>query len=255
MSKANLFAAYAAALKVVNPSAKSVKSASVEYTMTEYAASERGKAMLAKETAEMQLLAKLGLGSVLTSADISVAPDENDHIKDLWSVDFNTLSGTTNSEGNKIFERRVASALQCKHSNVSFWGVPARPVSERDSKFPQPKVFYSTAVAFTSSSTTVMSYASAAACELFEDATAPVMELYRQAGSAISKENTIATYQACDALIQDACLKNASSLKINKDMSYNAEASKKQFRLVMVNRIDTTENNVKKLDLTSKAAF
>ena len=255
MNKSNLFAAYAAALKNVNPSVKSEKSASVEYTMAEYAASERGKAMLAKETAEMQYLATLGLGSVLTSADITVAPDENDHIKDLWTADFKTLSEAVDNDGAKIFERRVVSALQCKHSNVSFWGVPARSVAGREGKFPQPKVFYSTAVAFTCGNNTVLSFASAEACELFEDATAPIMALYKQKGAEITAADTVATYQACDELIKDACLKNAGSLKINKDMSYNVEANKKQFRLVVVNRIDTTENNVMKLNLNSKTAF
>lgn len=257
MNNSALFAAYNAALKGINPSVNAVKPASVDYTMAEYAASERGKAMLAKETVEMQFLATLGVGTVRTSADITVAPTKDDHTKDLWSVDFNTLSAQTYSNGKKVFERKVVSALQCKHSNVAFWGVPARPADKRGDtdKFPQPKVFYSTAVAFTSSKGTILSFASATACELFEDAVSPVMETYRSLGAGVNTQNTLLTYSTCEKCIAEVCMQAATTLKINKDLSYNVEASKKQFRLVVVNRIDTTENNVAKLNLASKTAF
>lgn len=257
MYNSNLFAAYTAALKGVNPVVKSEKSASVEYTMAEYAASERGKAMLAKETTEMQFIASLGIGSVCTSADITVAPTADDHTKDLWSVDFNTLSAATDSNGKKVFARKVVSALQCKHNNVAFWGVPARPADKRadTDKFPQPKVFYSTVVAFTSSQGTILSFASAQACEMFEDATFPIMKVYKEKGIGVTAQDTLITYKACDGCIVATCLQAAPTLKINKDLSYNVDANKKQFRLVVVNRIDTTENNVQKLNLTSKTAF
>lgn len=257
MNNSALFATYYAALKGINSSVNAVKSASVDYTMAEYAASERGKAMLAKETAEMQFLASLGVGTVRTSADITVAPTEADHTKDLWSVDFDTLSAKTYSNGKKVFERKVVSALQCKHRNVAFWGVPARPADKREDtdKFPQPKVFYSTAVAFTSSKCTILSFASATACELFEDAVSPVMKAYRAQGTDVNTQKTLMTYSICEERIAAVCLQAAATLKINKDLSYNVEAGKKQFRLVVVNRIDTTENNVAKLDLSSKTAF
>lgn len=257
MNRLNSLAAYYAALKGINPSVNAVKPASVDYTMAEYAASERGKAILAKETVEMQFLATLGVGTVRTSADITVAPTKDDHTKDLWSVDFDTLSAQTYSNGRKVFERKVVSALQCKHSNVAFWGVPARPADKRGDtdKFPQPKVFYSTAVAFTSSKGTILSFASATACELFEDAVSPIMNAYRSQGANVNTQNTLLTYSACEECIAEACLQAASTLKINKDLSYNVEANKKQFRLVVVNRVDTTENNVAKLNLSSKTAF
>lgn len=257
MNTSALLAAYNAALNGINPSVKAGKPASVEYTMAEYAASERGKAMLANETAEMQLLATLGVGTVQTSANITVAPTADDHTKDLWSVDFDTLSKTAYSNGKKVFERKVVSALQCKHSNVAFWGVPARPADKRGDtdKFPQPKVFYTTAVAFTSTKGTLLSFASATACELFEDAVAPVMDLYRAKGAKVTASETILTYETCEEYIKNACLNAAGILKINKDLSFNVDANKKQFRLVVVRRIDTTENNVAKLDLNTKTAF
>lgn len=257
MNTSALLAAYNAALNGIKPSVNAAKPASVEYTMAEYAASERGKAMLAKETDEMQFLATLGVGTVQTSADITVAPTADDHTKDLWSVDFETLSNTTNSKGKKVFERKAISALQCKHCNVAFWGVPARPADKRGNtdKFPQPKVFYSTAVAFTSSKGTILSFASATACELFEDATLPFMDVYRKLGANVNAENTARTYAVCEAALVETCKQNAGVLKINKDLSFNVDANKKQFRLVVVNRIDTTKNNVAKLNLTAKTAF